>query len=513
MARCATSRRAARDPGRGAAAGAAGRPVDAARHRHAAGDYALVVRDAAGRELNRIEYSVAGDGNVARRMEPNAELELRLARSDVAPGEELELSIRAPFAGTGLITIERERVHAFKWFRAAGSSSVQRIRVPEGFDGNGYVSVAFVRDPNSAGGVRQPAVLGVVPFSVDLGRRKLDVQLEAPAQLKPGETLEVGYKANRRSRLVVFGVDEGILQVAGWRNPDPLGFFFEKRALEVDTRQILDLLLPEFQALMQAAPGGDAEGGGAKYLNPFKRRRDKPVVFWSGVVDAGPEGGRFRYVVPDTFNGSMRLVAVAVAADGIGVASSQLVARGDFVILLNAPLAVAPGDEFALRVGVTCNVADGPAELEVSTRLEASEHVEVLGAAQVSTPIGVAREAVVQSPAACKAGAGLGSRCDWWPSAAGKRASATRDREPAPGGCVPDTVAVGDLRRRHAARIPRWRASCGRSSDAGGLEPGDLAAGPGARARGLARRVSLRLHRAGLAGAAGDVARGAARAR
>ena len=60
---------------------------------------------------------------------------------------------------------------------------------------------------------------------------------------------------------MVFAVDEGILQVARYQNADPLGHFFQKRALEVRTAQILDLILPEFKQLMAAAaPGGDAEG-------------------------------------------------------------------------------------------------------------------------------------------------------------------------------------------------------------------------------------------------------------
>jgi uncharacterized protein YfaS (alpha-2-macroglobulin family) len=358
------------------------------------GEFALLVRDARGRELNRLEYSVAGAGNVARRMDRNAELELKLARADVTPGEEIEVSIRAPFTGAGLITIERERVHAFKWFRTDSTSSVQRIRLPADFDGNGYVSVAFLRDPNSAEVFTSPLSHGVVPFSVDLARRKIEVKLEAPARLRPGETLALTYSASRRSRIVVFGVDEGILQVAGWRNPDPLGFFFEKRALEVDTRQILDLLLPEFQALMQSAAGGDAEGGGAKYLNPFKRRRDQPVAFWSGILDAGPQPATFRYTVPDSFNGSMRLVAVTVAADSIGVATGTSVSRGDFVILPNAPLSVAPGDEFEFTAGITNNLADDASE--VTTRLQASAQFEVLGAAQVEAPIAAGREGIVR---------------------------------------------------------------------------------------------------------------------
>ena len=89
----------------------------------------------------------------------------------------------------------------------------------------------------------------------------------------------------------MLAVDEGILQVARYRNPDPLGFFFQKRMLEVETRQILDLILPEFKRFLAlAAPGGDAEAEFARHLNPFDKKRKPPVAYWSGVIDVGPEG-------------------------------------------------------------------------------------------------------------------------------------------------------------------------------------------------------------------------------
>ena len=113
----------------------------------------------------------------------------------------------------------------------------------------------------------------------------------------------------------MLAVDEGILQVARYRNPDPLGYFFQKRRLEVDTRQILDLILPDFKRFQAlAAPGGDADAGFARHLNPFNRKRKPPVACWSGIVDVGPGGRELRYTVPDYFNGRLRLVAVAVIA-------------------------------------------------------------------------------------------------------------------------------------------------------------------------------------------------------
>src|SRR5690606_28627466 len=107
----------------------------------APGQFAYVVRDAAGQVLTRVEYQVAGAANVTRALEKNAELELALSKKDYAPGEEVEVSIRAPYEGAGLITIERERVYAWKWFKTSTTSSIQRIKLPEGLEGNAYLSV------------------------------------------------------------------------------------------------------------------------------------------------------------------------------------------------------------------------------------------------------------------------------------------------------------------------------------------------------------------------------------
>ncbi len=105
----------------------------------------------------------------------------------------------------------------------------------------------------------------------------------------------------------MFAVDEGILQVARYKLGDPLDYFFRKRMLEVHTSQILDLILPEFSKLAgMAAPGGDADDLLARHLNPFKKKHQDPVAFWSGIVDVKGEK-EFTYNVPDDFNGKLRV--------------------------------------------------------------------------------------------------------------------------------------------------------------------------------------------------------------
>ena len=359
------------------------------------GTYAYVVHDAAGLELNRVEYTVVGQANVTRSLERNAELQISLDKKDYAPGDDIELSIKAPFVGAGLITIERDHVYASQWFKTDTTASLQKIRLPADFEGNGYVSVQFIRDPSSDQIFTSPLSYGAMPFATSLGARKNALTLKVPELIKPGELLHMKLVSAHPTRAVVYAVDEGILQVAHYQAPDPLSEFFKKRALEVKTSQILDLILPEFKRVMAAAaPGGDGEAALRRNLNPFKRKQVRPAVYWSGIVDVRGEHD-FTWTVPDSFNGSLKVFAVAVDDDSIGVAQTQSTVRGDFVLTPNMPVAVAPGDEFEVSVGVANAVAGSGMASDVMVTVNLPQQLEAIGQLQQSVKINERSEAVV----------------------------------------------------------------------------------------------------------------------
>ncbi len=354
------------------------------------------MRNAKDEDLQRVEFSVAGYGNLTRSLEKNAELQLQLKKGDFNPGEDLEMEIKAPFTGAGLITIEREKVFAHKWFKTDTTASVQSIKIPDDFEGDGYVSVAFIRDPGSPEVFMSPLSYGVVPFSVSRAKRVSTLTINSPELARPGEPYRIKYQSDRPTKMVLFAVDEGILRVADYKAPDPLAFFFQKRALGVRTSQILDLILPEYQRLLSAvaAPGGDGEGGGAigANLNPFKRKQNKPVAFWSGIIDAGPKEREVVYDVPDYFNGTLRVMAVAVAPDAIGIFEKKAIIRGDFVISPNVPTFAAPGDEFEVSVSVANNVVGSGQKPDVNLELVVSKHLEVIGSSKQKLTIAEMRE-------------------------------------------------------------------------------------------------------------------------
>ncbi|MFZ2168886.1 MAG: alpha-2-macroglobulin, partial [Methylococcaceae bacterium] len=359
------------------------------------GDYSYLVRNADGLILSRIDYSVAGIGNVSRSLDRNAELQLTLDKEEYAPGEKIAVNIRAPYTGAGLITIERDKVYASVWFKAGTQASVQYIEVPRELTGNGYVSVQYIRDPGSDEIFMSPLSFGVAPFKVNLAQHTQALKLDVPELIKPGQTLNMKLQSPEPTRVVVFAIDEGILQVARYKNPDPLGYFFQKRQLAVDTTQILDLILPEFKKLMQmAAPGGDGEEETASFLNPFKRKHDKPAIYWSGIVDLEGEK-EFSYQVPETFNGTLRVIAVAVNDGRIGSVTKNTQVRGDLIVSPNAPFIIAPGDEFTVSVAVANNIKGSGAKAPIQVNLNVPPQLAVQGEAGKTIAIDENHEGVV----------------------------------------------------------------------------------------------------------------------
>lgn len=357
------------------------------------GTYVFQIMDDNHRILVNTEYFVAGNRNISMNADTNADLKIKIDRATYAPGDQIAVDITAPYAGTGLITIERDRVYATKWFQANGTTSSHRIRIPDNFQGTGYINISFVRDINSRDVFTTPYAYAVAPFTVRNPAREITVKLDAPDIVRDGQ-LTVTCETNRPARLMLFAVDAGILQVARYQIPRPLQHFFQKAALQVTTYQILSLLLPEYNALREFAKtgGGDFDAGvenGAGLTNPFARRVNRAVAFYSGIVQTdGKTPKKFTFDIPDSFNGALRVFAVATNDTAVGAADSTVRVQSPVIITPTVPLAVAPGDSFnagAMIANMTPNSGD---KATVAVQADVSDNLKLTtdGSTTLSIP-------------------------------------------------------------------------------------------------------------------------------
>ncbi|QCC84883.1 alpha-2-macroglobulin family protein [Desulfovibrio desulfuricans] len=359
-----------------------------------AGDFLLTVRQPDGAVLAIIPYTVAGN----RLAQPSAlsaeslargDLRLKLEKQQYAPGETIKMRLSTPYAGAGLITIERENVLTQAWFTAQAGESVQEIRIPDDFQGRGYVNVSYARSLDSDVIYMKPHVVAVAPFMSGMDQRDMGLALTAPARALPGDAVTVRLTSRVPGRALIFAVDEGVLQLTGFTTPDPLRDLLGDRALDVETMQIFDLLMPDHARLRGRIPGfgGDMSGPGGRFLNPFKRRGEPPFALWQEIVPVDANGTEVRFTVPQYASGKIRIMAVGSTVPKQGNAQAgrteaSMEVRGTLILKPLLPLAAAPGDEFDGAL-VVANTVEGSGP---GTRIRVSMESASGGLAFVQQP-------------------------------------------------------------------------------------------------------------------------------
>ena len=134
--------------------------------------------------------------------------------------------------------------------------------------------------------------LGLAWFAIDEAAHKLDVAIDAPAQdaAAPADdrcrSISPASRRARRREVTVAAVDVGILNLTGFKTPDPSAYFFGQRKLPVEIRDLYGMLIDGMQGAAGAIhTGGDGSGGLEGNLPT-----QAPLALFSGVVKVDGRG-------------------------------------------------------------------------------------------------------------------------------------------------------------------------------------------------------------------------------
>lgn len=372
------------------------------------GSYVLLYKNAQGMELARVPFTVVGEGNAMAGITHDASMIVTSDKSSYGTGETMALHIQSPYTGTGLITIETDHVHCWQWFKTSTNSTIQRVKIPDHVEGKAFINVQFTRDLHSKEIFRSPLSFAVVPFTVNVAGRDQKPVVSAPEDARPGDTVTVRYRSRKPGKIILYAIDEGILLYGHYHNPDPLDYFLMKRALEVKTSQIMDQLLPEYSLLKSLTQGGgDGFLNDGKNINPFKRKTEPPVAYWSGILPTDGTDRSWAFTVPGYFNGSIRVLAVSVSDTTLGAEHATVSVHNPLIVTLNLPLFAAPGDRFVTSVSIANHVKGSGKDAKLTLMLEPSEQLKVVDAP--NAPIALPEGKEISVPVTLKATDSLGS--------------------------------------------------------------------------------------------------------
>ncbi len=334
-------------------------------------------------------------------MERPDRIELQLDKKAYTPGETAKLLIKSPFKGKALVTVTQDRVITATVVNLSESTQQISLPVEASFAPNAYCSVTVIRPIVKGEKWAAHRAFGVTPLMMEEKQHRLSVAAKLPDVIRPGEKVKISLSVEKDSKkvedaeLTVALVDEGILQLTGYKTADPFEFFYGKRSHGVETSDFYSLLIPEPEEKKVAgvsSPSGDAEYDAKKHLNPVSVKRVRTVALWSSDIRTDRNGDAFKeFMVPKEFTGKLRLMAVASSGKDFGSGDAHAKVKQSLMVEPSLPRFLAPSDQFTVPVSIF-NEKDG----EASVFLEVPEDFKITSAPIVQASAKQGSETIVK---------------------------------------------------------------------------------------------------------------------
>ncbi|MDR1613900.1 MAG: hypothetical protein LBT97_14155 [Planctomycetota bacterium] len=341
----------------------------------AGGGYRLAV-DAPGGAGVTSDFHVSGPGASWYGEDPEI-LEVRLDKNRYQVGDSAALSVSAPFAGMALVAVETDRALSHRLVDFVEGENRVEIPVTAEMRPNAHVSATLVRPVGAEPQWKPHRVYGAARLDMDNLDRRLEVALDTPPFLSPGGSAEITVAVARDGKPVpgaavtLWGVDEGVLSLTGYKTPSPWEHFTRTRRLSVWEADMYSRLAPELEEWRNGkdpSPGGSEGYDSSRSLNQVTAERVKAAVVFSGDLVADANGrATAKFIVPE-FAGELRVMAWAAEADGFGSEEKSVEVKAPAVVLSSWPRFAAPGDSFRVALTVINRSGkDGVAALSCET--------------------------------------------------------------------------------------------------------------------------------------------------
>ena len=282
-------------------------------------------------------------------------LELSLDKPAYKPGETAVLRVVPRAAGTALVTILSNHLIAMKAVEVTEGENLIPLDVTDEWGAGVYVTASVLRPMDVAAGRVPARAMGLTHASIDPGAHALRASIETAAETAPRGPLDVavkveGIEAGDTAYVTIAAVDQGILNLTAFTPPDPSAYYFGQQKLGVGIRDIYGRLIDPLNGVQgEVRSGGDA-GAQARLQAPPPT--EELVAYFTGPVMVGADGyARANFTLP-SFNGTVKIMAVAWSKKGVGQANADVLVRDPVVVTASLPRFMAPGDESRLLLEI-----------------------------------------------------------------------------------------------------------------------------------------------------------------
>jgi alpha-2-macroglobulin len=271
-------------------------------------------------------------------------------------GDKMQISCETPQKGMVLFSIEQgARILRQEVKTVTPGRTVFSLDVTDDMTPNCYAVLSLIQPHRQTANDVPMRIYGVKPIIVEDFSTRLQLSLDAPAEIKPNQkfTVAVTSKAPITATYTVAIVDEGLLDLTNFATPDPWKFFFSKLRLGVVTRdnleEILGMIYPDVDRRFSI--GGDLDEQ-RKRAGESKAQRFKPVVLYLKPQTIKPGQTQNSEFTMPNYVGSVRIMLVGSAQSSYVSREKTVPVRQPLMILTTIPRVARPLDKLSVAVSV-----------------------------------------------------------------------------------------------------------------------------------------------------------------
>jgi alpha-2-macroglobulin len=294
------------------------------------------------------EYGAKGNSEGATLLAINTDKE------KYNPGDEIKLTFPAPENARAIVTLENSTgvLDEIRLSTQKGSTVVAFKARPE-MAPNIYAYVTVVQPHAQTINDMPVRLYGVVPVMVEDPQTRLVPKLEMADEIRSQKPFEIKVSETSRKPMTytIAVVDEGLLDITGFKTPDPWKYFFAREALGVQTWDLYDFVLGAFGGTLERAfaIGGD-EAVADKSAN--KAQRFVPVVKFLGPFTLAAGKTNTHTLTLPQYTGSVRTMVIAGSDRAFGIAEKSVLVKDPLMLLVTAPRVISPGEKVALPISL-----------------------------------------------------------------------------------------------------------------------------------------------------------------
>lgn len=311
------------------------------------GRHLIIVQDlSSGHQASDIFYMGWSDGE-----QPSlgaSFLSMTTSAQTYKVNDKVQVTLPSTVQGRALVTVENgSTVLDQFWINTSSGKSSFEFTATKEMTPNIYVNVSLIQPHSQTTNDLPVRMYGILPLAIEDPATRLTPEIQLADELAPGKEFELSISESNGQPMTytVAIVDEGLLDITGFKTPDPWSYFYQKEALGVKTWDLYDDVIGAYGGRLERmlAVGGGADI--AEQADQLSDNRFEPVVLYAGPFQLRKGRSETHKFTMPQYIGSVKAMVVVAGDNSYGSTDQTAKVVQPLMVQGTLPRVVGPGEE------------------------------------------------------------------------------------------------------------------------------------------------------------------------